>query len=488
MTRLMDLLQKEVAALNDSGAANLQDLMHDSMLFLADLRSLEQQLHDDESTDVPARLEASCNSWYKNSIGSLKAYNGQINRFTKNVVSSAKYAVSLDDAYTFPLNVEGAPNTVTNTNGATLPDLVVRLENHSELMKCIVLHFLKTGQGSAVSGLLLEFGVDGDIAANTLAQFAELSEIVAQIQNHDLAAALAWLDAKERGDSGESAEPADSASSANSAANSPASYLPLLFKLHMLQFALLLAGNGDNFHIGSAMSAYNYATQHFSRFFKDYMHEISPVITLLLFKSTDDFNSSDLKTRIMLTFARYKNRDRRHEGEVKFIADILACFDDLQNSHALFDAVAHEVVAQYCTSMGLPTESPLFQAMLAGYINLPNFYKYTQLQRRLGKGTDENAGPDLPFQLPDKNQFLFNFHPIFICPVSKEQLMPSTQVEDGMLVPMANPVVVFDHCRHLALRDSVRHLTKGGSEMFKCHYCYKKHKLLDVSDAYFIDL
>ena len=70
----------------------------------------------------------------------------------------------------------------------------------------------------------------------------------------------------------------------------------------------------------------------------------------------------------------------------------------------------------------------------------------------------------------------------FICPVSREQLIPIT--ENGY----TTQAVVLNYCQHLVLRDSIWHLSKKGIDIFKCHYCYKKHKYSDVTDAYFIDL
>lgn len=509
MTNLVEQLRKEVDALDECGASSLDELMKGSNEFLADLKMLESELETALApSEVVTSLEKSSARWYKKSIANLKGYNGQINKFLKNVVNSSKFAVDLDEAYSFPLMINSSPVkevAPVTLSGMTEKELlkVKRLQNRGEMMKSIMLHLLKIGHGAAVVDLYSEVDVADEIDPQMLEHFIILNGIVDDIKvKHDLSRVLEWLDEKEQ-------------------LALRAHYESILFKFHMLQFALLLAGDPSKeapFGIDSALAAYTYAKDRFGRFFRDYVKEISPVMTLLLFKSPDATNDGtsqlqeNFKVKIIQTFAQHREKDKRHSKESKFIGDILACFDSLHSNQMLFSTLANEFVAQYCGDMALSSESSLFQAMLAGFINLPNFYKYTKLQRRLSRTKDDFTSSlqhaiDLPFQLPDKNQFLFNYHPIFICPVSKEQLVPVSTVvavtEDDMrdrkrkpilvspnekLVPMANPVVVFDHCRHLALKDSVRNLSKGGSEVFKCHYCYKKHKLLDVSDAYFIDL
>lgn len=507
MTNLVEQLRKEVDALDQSGESNLSALVEESNDFLKELKSLEAQLNQDsnqdsnQDPDMAATLEKCSSRWYKKSIASLKGYNGQINKFQKNVVNSSKFSIDLDEAYSFPLLINSYPEK----HAVSAPKKVVteqelllakKLANGGELMKSIVLHLLKIGHGAAVLDLLAEFNLPDEIDPAMLALFISLNEIVDDITlKHDLTKVLKWLDEKAEGPD-------------------LAKYEGILFKFHILQFALLLGGDSldGSFHIDSALAAYSYAKDHFAKLFKNFFNEILPMMTLLLFKSTDDtaHTQQNFKTRIIQSFARYRESDTKHAKEAHFMAEFLGCFDKLNSSQAIFDNLANEFVAQYCGDMALSSESSLFQTVLAGFINLPNFYKYTKLQRRLSRTKDDTspqAKVDLPFQLPDKNQFLFNYHPIFICPVSKEQLVPLTtraKVSDEdlrdkkkrpivvsgseKLVVMANPVVVFDHCRHLALKDSVRHLSKGGSEVFKCHYCYKKHKLLDVSDGYFIDL
>lgn len=495
MARLLDLLHSEVEALDQSGSTNLTNLLQESQSFLSDLKLIESQLQDSDDMDIHTELENSSSKWYKKSISSLKSYNSQINKFHKNVVNSSKFKIDLDEAYSFPLLMNSLPVKEVKPifePGMSESELlaVQKLQNRDELMKSIMLHLLKIGQGAAVLELLPEFELTQKIHPDMLAQFVALNLMVDDVKvRHDLLKVLLWLDDK----------------------GTDAKYEEIAFKFHMLQFSILLAGNSEcEFNIDLALAAYSYSKENFGRFFKNYLNEISPMMSLLLFKTPEHTSSEQFKKQIIHSFAQHTSGDKRHAKEARFIAEILDCFDDLHGHQMVFDTLANEFVAQYCGDMALSSESLLFQTMLAGFINLPNFHKYAKLQQRLGRkdeGSAPGADQELPFQLPDRNQFLFKYHPIFICPVLKEELTPNTAVakitDEDMrdrkrkpifvngtekLVAMANPVVVFDHCRHLALKDSVRHLSKGGSEMFKCHYCYKKHKLSDVSDAYFIDI
>ncbi|GEQ68876.1 hypothetical protein JCM33374_g2545 [Metschnikowia sp. JCM 33374] len=601
MSSLLNTLNTELDLLDFAGTANLNKLVHESGQILSELRGLEAELEDEiamqnaqpsknspqppahderknaasgeshqsqDCSGFAASVDTSVNAWYKTSIDSLKAYNGQVTKFSRVVGTTGAFRTDVDDAYTFPLmlnsvptkeaalssgrccsslgdvsvvgscneippwlspNVEGSsrlnsrytpwtdPELYTFANANTSatndtdeksdvvdmadPELmrVAKSENRRHLLRSIFLHLLKTGHGSLVETMLGDFGVAGGIDPATLVRFVELSSIVADIRKkHDITRALAWL---------------VSQNSTGAAGHEKAS-----FKFHMLQFVLLLSG-GDggntNMDFDSALSAYTYAKTHFPGFINDHVPEISPIISLLLFQSSGDENNARnfaaLKRNMHQAFLQSCDMKKSHSPETSFIAEILANFDRIHEMDSFFDRLANEFVGEYCKGSGLSTESSLFQSILAGHINLPNFYKYSQLQKKLQRKPvaeqSMECTQDLPFSLSSKNQFLFNFHPIFICPISKEQLVPiisSAWVPDVQVrakkrkqtfvspnqvsVNPSNPVVVFEHCRHLALKDSVKSLTKGGVDYFKCHYCYKKHKLVDVSEAYFIDL
>lgn len=596
-TTLLETFSAELNAFTGSGESNLHKLLDETHGFLADLtliqKDLERQVSDEkkcdkksdetdekcdetcdekggenkrasESTTADLRqLSSGVESWYKGSIGALKSYNTQINKFLKNILNNPNYNINLDDAYTYPLNLDGIPRQQKSVNEApqTSPapptglglnaDEValkeIKQENQEELTKAIILHLLKIGQRDIVKDMLADMGPESDIIIDEqlLDRFKLLDEIVVDVTvNHDLTKALDWFKDKAR-------QPGKTLS-----------FELVEFKFHMLQFVLLLNGNGGSgtgsssgdkkrADLNAAVNAYLYSKQNFPKFFNDYLQEISPLMTLLLLKGSHDESALDdsqhtvdllaVKIKFSFTKDQEKEKSSKRFKESKFVGEILQDFEAVDNNQYLFQHLANEFISFYCRDLNLSNDSSLFQSILAGFINLPSFYKYNQIQRRLSrthsigtemnlhststsntntadgtKGEDPYPGSylispysyDLPFQLPDANNFLFKYHPIFICPVSKEQLIPLTVSEtvspelenrakrpkldnnkDSELVKtMQNPVVVLKYCQHVALKESVWQLSKKGSEVFKCHYCYKKHKLSEVSEAYFIDL
>lgn len=522
MTELLSTLEREVALLLDSGSSNLAQLANSTDTFLQDLRQIEADLeaqckghiteippqdtevsisghlHTDESLLITKqtqgdnrsfdKLNKQFNSWYTNSIQGLKSYNGQITKFLKNVVNNSKFKVDLDDAYAFPLDLNSAP---TREDTEATPHEAAgdsKLQNRRNLIKAISVHFLKMGYGSCINEVLSSLDLESLGSFATIKQFTELEVIVEDIKvRHDLTKALEWINGERR--------------------KRTSSFIELLFRLDMLQFVNLIQGNGaqgttsSETSISHALAGLKYALSNFPKYFDRYADEIYPLMTLLLFKQPEDSMSErNLQEFMYKAFIKEIKDGGPNDYQKQFVAEILRCFSDIHSNQRLFDVMANKLTAEFCADIGLSNNSSLFEALLSGFVNLPNFYKYSRLQLKMNKQRPKEPiaeEMDLPFQLPDKNRFLFNYHPIFICPVSKEQLMPLTNEEEppkkksllyGQLNgPEKNPVVVFQHCRHLALRESVKSLLRG-SEKFKCHYCYKKHRILDVKDAYFIDL
>lgn len=113
--------------------------------------------------------------------------------------------------------------------------------------------------------------------------------------------------------------------------------------------------------------------------------------------------------------------------------------------------VRHLFETEYCAYLGLAPESPLLLAAHAGMLALPVVEKW----RRISKGMQWTSKNELPveIELPPA----LNFHPIFVCPVTKEQ---ATEDNPAMLLP----------CKHLISREALNHLGRR-ERMYRCPYC-----------------
>ncbi|KAK6463240.1 CTLH/CRA C-terminal to lish motif domain-containing protein [Scheffersomyces coipomensis] len=516
---LLDNLQSDIDIFNKSANDSLHNLWNESNSFLNELKGFEQSIIDNDDFEV-TKLEKLGDKWYKNSINELKLYNTATNKFSK-AINNPKDTIDLDEAYTYPLNLNNFPVTPTSKD-STNHDFnlkSIKLENREELIKAIIIHLLKVGQCDIVKDIVKELPPNSkvDIDESLLEKFELLNKIVDDIVvRHDLQRVLQWFKDKYK----EDAIPGI----LNTPIIAPSN---IEFKFHMLQFVLLL--NTTN-----ALDAYLYSKDNFSKFIKEYLYGISPLMTLLLInvnpnpeKYVNDKMLGELVSKLRHSFNSERERKKTNQEEFKFVSELLDNFQTIHQNQAMFVNIANEFISEYCKDLKLSNDSSLFQSILAGHIYLPSFYKYNQIQSKLpttiiNDGDDKKNEVqlvnfeatyhfDLPFQLPDSNRFIFNYHPIFICPISREQSIPITEISENQdeehknkkkkrsyldsnnssnnsSGAIANPVVVLSQCQHLALRESVWHLSKKGTEIFKCHYCYKKHKFSDVTEAYFIDL
>ncbi|KAL0635637.1 hypothetical protein Q9L58_005362 [Maublancomyces gigas] len=123
--------------------------------------------------------------------------------------------------------------------------------------------------------------------------------------------------------------------------------------------------------------------------------------------------------------------------------------------------VAHAFTREFCSLLGLAAESPLYIAATAGAIALPTLLKMAAIMK--DKKTEWSTVNELPAEiaLPPGYQF----HSIFVCPVSKDQ---TTESNPPMMLP----------CGHVIAQESLQRLAKGGSTVsLKCPYCPRECSL-----------
>ncbi|KAK4241812.1 protein RMD5 A [Achaetomium macrosporum] len=242
-------------------------------------------------------------------------------------------------------------------------------------------------------------------------RFAEMYSILQHIKAHNLLPAIEWARAN---------------SSELEARGSN-----LEFELTKLQYIWLFKGpavNGlpDDERNGQS-GALAYAREHFRRFQARHLREIQQLVSAMVFAP----NLAD--SPYSATFS----------------------------TDNAFDDVASSFTREFCSLLGLSAESPLYLAVTAGALALPQLMKYTLATR--SKGTEWTTANELPFETPLPESMLF--HSIFVCPVSKEQ---TTEDNPPMVIP----------CGHMLAKETLQKLCKGNR--FKCPYCPSEGVLKDA--------
>lgn len=244
------------------------------------------------------------------------------------------------------------------------------------------------------------------IAPDMLEQFDLLNQILEAFKIGDLLPSIAWATSKSQ-----ELLTRDS---------------DLEFVLHKTHFTLILKERGPR-------SALQYARSHISSCGARYFGDISRLMCLMLY---------------------YKKPNSPY--------------------HDLLDTPSMEVLsstftAEFCFSLGLSPESPIFLAVQAGFIALPVLSKLEALMKtNKAEWTTSNVMPT-EITLPES----LTFHPIFVCPVAKEQ---TTEENPPIILP----------CGHILAEESLKSLPRRkGSQTFKCPYCPTTTSMTKVKRVYF---
>lgn len=242
-------------------------------------------------------------------------------------------------------------------------------------------------------------------------KFSEMYSILAELKQRNLSPAIEWARLN------------------NGRLESKGSNLE--FELCKLQYIWLFKGhaaNGlPNDERNGQMGALAYAQRHFAPFQRRHLKEIQQLVCAMLFASN-------------LEESPYRN-----------IFEIDSAFEDVSTSFT----------REFCSLLGLSAESPLYMAVTAGSIALPRLIKYTTYMKE--KKTEWTTENELAFETPLPESMIY--HPIFVCPVSKEQ---TTEQNPPMLLP----------CGHVICRDSLHKISKGSR--YKCPYCPMEGHLRDA--------
>ncbi|KNA09823.1 hypothetical protein SOVF_150030 [Spinacia oleracea] len=186
----------------------------------------------------------------------------------------------------------------------------------------------------------------------------------------------------------------------------------LELKLHRLQYVEILQNQGRD-------DALKYARTFLSPFASSHMAEIQKLMACLLWAGKLDASP---------------------------YSDLLAPIN--------WEKLGDEFTRQFCNLLGQSFESPLGVSVAAGVEGLPTLLKLMNVM--MGKKQEWQSMKQLPVPIElDKE---FQFHTIFVCPVSRDQ---ATEENPPMLMS----------CGHVLCKQSITKLSKSSTKTFKCPYC-----------------
>lgn len=278
--------------------------------------------------------------------------------------------------------------------------------------RAVAMHLIREGNFSVANEFLEEAGPSVDIPSHLQQEFHEMYTIISAMRKErDLGPAIAWAASK---------APLLEARGSN-----------LEFDLVRLQFVhLFLSPEDEDTEMQEdgkrprKAEALAYSQKEFQRFYKKHSKDIE---------------------RLMCAFI-YPDLEKSPYSR------------PFQAPEKTWEEVACAFTKEFCSLLGLSAESPLYIAATAGAIALPTLLKMTSIMKE--KRTEWTTQNELPVEIPLPPDY--HFHPIFVCPVSKDQ---TTEDNPPMILP----------CGHVIARESLQRLAKGGSSVsLKCPYCPKE--------------
>ncbi|KAK9449312.1 CTLH/CRA C-terminal to lish motif domain-containing protein [Limtongia smithiae] len=317
----------------------------------------------------------------------------------------SKYGKALDKKFKSDVGAayngaafSGSSRRGGNVSDATKAAKAGEANGRALLDRAIAMHLIREGEFEVADTLIAEAGLA--IPASLEREFVELYRILAALERRDLAPAIAWAASRR-------AQLTEASSN-------------LEFTLHSLQFVSYFMENENEDNKGPDR-ALAYARANFAQFGEKYLSEISKLMCGFLFKAN-------------LAASPYAS---------VFLSPLA------------WSDVARALTKEFCGLLGLSSESPLGIATAAGAIALPTLLKMGSIMRETQtEWTSEN---ELPVEIPLPASF--QFHAIFVCPVSKEQ---TTDENPPMMMP----------CGHIVAKESLARMSKQNpNQRFKCPYC-----------------
>ncbi|KAJ4843114.1 hypothetical protein Tsubulata_002898 [Turnera subulata] len=200
----------------------------------------------------------------------------------------------------------------------------------------------------------------------------------------------------------------------------------LELKLHRVQFVEILKR-------GSHSDALNYAKTYLSPFASNHLKEIQKLMVCIMW------------------IGRLERCPH---------SDLLASIQ--------WEKLSEELARDFCNLLGQSFQSPLSVAIAAGIEGLPTLLKLANVMA--AKKQEWQAMKQLPVPVDLGREF--QFHSIFVCPVSRDQ---GTEENPPMLMP----------CLHVLCKQSIMKLSKGSSRTFKCPYCPAEASVAQCRQLYF---